>query len=72
MHCRDGDMTRFWTAWSRAVENSWFSVIALGRCWDKSLKGRGHCKIIEVKCKVKDHGQENAEYYIGKYMGKNA
>ena len=54
------DTSKFWAAWSKAVESGWIDYLELGKELAKKNRGRGEVKIVQtvpVKKKEQEGGQ---------------
>ena len=59
MYIKDKDTTKYWKAFSNAVEKGWLKYIDNGKEFDKKAKGRG--ELIEIKFKPKRETRKNEE-----------
>ena len=59
MHIKDTDATKYWKAFSNAVEKGWLKYLDNGKEFDKKAKGRG--ELVEIKVKPKRETRKKEE-----------
>ena len=69
--CKDGDLNKFWSLWSEALERGYLEHITDSKKIDKTKIGRGKMTIIEMGPRRKDVAKDAEDVEEGG-AGSNA